>query len=129
METTKTTKATFGWVAIDSANMNALSNNYQNIADFRRALQGKPITKDSILKTAKECKIHKYNHYLQIHSFFPEDGVAYFGNDGYAEVRLKWEVHRDPNAALTAQVAELTAQVANLTQQLAALTAALVTQK
>lgn len=89
----------FGYVYIDSNNMNALSNNYQNIDKFRKELYGKPITEKSVMNALAKVEIRKYpssSEKMGIFMFCPEDRLILIGrwtegeNDYHPSIRITW---------------------------------------
>jgi len=82
----------FGYVAINSNTMGALCNGYMNEDDFRRELQGKPISIETIEAAAAKVHFSKRDGKVRVHSFFPDVGAAIIGRDGNPSVRLTWNV-------------------------------------
>lgn len=82
----------FGFTDIRSNSVDSIHNNYQNIDDLRRELQGKPISEKSINAALKKVNFSKYNQPVFVHSFYPDAGYAYVGVNGKASVVISWDV-------------------------------------
>lgn len=83
----------FGYTDIKSNTYDAISNNYQNVDDLRRELQGKPISVKTINDALKKVKFSKYGT-ASVHSFYPDAGKAFVGNNGHASVVISWDVSK-----------------------------------
>jgi len=109
---------TFGWTSIRSNSIDALSNNYQHENELRKELQGKPISKDTILNAMRKVDFSKYGT-AGIHSFFPDVGKCYVGrnNGQYASVVIEWSVENQKQDDLLKEVRELKTLVAKLLKE------------
>lgn len=93
-----TNTAVFGYTEINSTSLDALSNNYCNVAELRRELQGKPISENTILTAMAKVGFSKYGDTCGIHSFFPDAGKCFVGCKNYnnnsipAAVVISWKV-------------------------------------
>jgi hypothetical protein len=115
-----TNQPVFGYTQIDSNSISALSNNFQNANELRRELQGKPIAIETINEALAKVNFSKWGGRVLVHSFFPDKGIAYVGDNGeYASVYIKWDVPKDNS--LEAKIDALTKQVAELTELVKAL--------
>ena len=110
---------TFGWTSIRSNSISALSNEYQHENDLRRELQGKPISKETILTAMRKVDFSKYGGTVGIHSFFPDVGKCYVGknNGQYASVVIEWSVENQKQNELLNEVKELKTLVAKLLKE------------
>lgn len=109
---------TFGWTSIRSNSIDALSNNYQHENELRKELQGKPISKDTILNAMRKVDFSKYG-VAGIHSFFPDVGKCYVGRNGgqHASVVIEWDVGSQKQDDLLKEVKELKTLVAKLLKE------------
>ncbi len=109
---------TFGWTSIRSNSIDALSNNYQHENELRKELQGKPISKDTIVNAMRKVDFSKYG-IAGIHSFFPDVGKCYVGKNGgqYASVVIEWNVENQKQDELLKEVKELKSLVAKLLKE------------
>lgn len=107
---------TFGWTSICSNSISALSNEYQHEDELRKELQGKPISKDTILNAMRKVGFSKYGT-AGIHSFFPDVGKCYVGRDGHASVVIGWDVGSQKQDSLLKEVRELKTLVAKLLKE------------
>lgn len=122
--TTNKSVNVFGWTSIESNSMSALSNNYTNVDDLRRELQGKEICEESIIAAIRKVGFSKYgSRDIGIHSFFPDKGICYVGKANpnspnassyFASVRIKWDVETIKQNELLNEVRELKELVAKL---------------
>jgi hypothetical protein len=81
----------FGYTDIRSNSVSAISNNYQNIDELRRELQGKTVSAQTINAAMKKVNFAKYG-VATVHSFYPDAGRAYVGCNGHAAVVISWDV-------------------------------------
>lgn len=108
---------TFGWTSIRSNSINALSNNWQHENELRKELQGKSISKDTILIAMRKVNFAKYG-IAGIHSFFPDVGKCYVGKSGeHASVVIEWDVGSQKQDELLKEVKELKSLVAKLLKE------------
>ena len=86
------TKQVFGYTEIGSTSASALTNNYQNVFELKRELQGKEISVKTIEAAMRKVEFGQYRQRVSVHSFYPDKGVAYVGIGGAAAVYIKWDV-------------------------------------
>lgn len=91
------TPSNFGLAYLDTASMDALSNDFrtQECDRFLHDLAQMPVSKKSIEDLLRKHKLHKFGDPIGVRDFFPENGIAYLGtyaSDGlpYKDLCLRW---------------------------------------